>query len=227
MVLHHALDGIGGLSAGELLLVGLAALHHRHGQRVLAHVGVAVQLLLRFRHGLLGGLMDGVTLLPPELTAAQEGAGGLFPADDAAPLVVQHGQLAPAVQYMSPVIAEHGLGGGSESQTLLQLLAAAVGDPRHLGGEALHQFAFLLQQALRDQHRHRHIDVTCLFEFIVHVLLDILPDGVAIRAQDQKALDAGIVHQLRLQADIGVPFGKILLHGSDRFHISLILSHNV
>ena len=88
VVLHHGLDGIGGLGTGEFLLVGLAALHHRHGQRVLAHIGVAVQLLLRLSHGLLGGLMDGVALLPPELAAAQERAGGLFPADDAAPLVI-------------------------------------------------------------------------------------------------------------------------------------------
>ena len=127
---------------------------------------------------------------------------------------------------MGPVVAEHGLGRGAERQTLLQLFAAAVGDPRHLRRKALHQLALFFQQALRDQHGHRHIDVTGLFELGVHVFLDVLPNGVAIRAQDQKALDAGVVHQLRLQANIRIPLGEILLHGSDRFHISLILSHS-
>ena len=225
VVLHHALDGVGGLGAGELLLVGLAALHHGHGQRVPAHVGVAVELLLRLGLGLGGGLVDGVALLPPELAGAQEGAGGLFPADNTAPLVIQHGQLAVAVEHVGPVVAEHGLRRGTEGQTLLQRLAAAVGDPGHLGGEALHQLALLFQQALGDQNGHGHIDVAGLFELRVHVLLDILPNGVAIRSQDQEALDAGVVHQLRLQADVRIPLGEILLHGSDRFHISLILSH--
>ena len=67
VVLHHALDGIGGLSTGEFLLVGLAALHHGHGQRVFAHVGVAVQLLLRL----------GLGLGPPATrTSANAGTGG-------------------------------------------------------------------------------------------------------------------------------------------------------
>ena len=227
VVLHHALDGIGGLGAGELLLVGLAALHHRHGQDVAAEVGVAVELLLRLGDGLLGGLMDGMALLPPELAAAQEGAGGLLPADDGAPLVIQHGQLAPGVEHLGKMIAEHGLGGGAEGQTLLQLLAAAVGDPGHLGGEALDQLALLLQQALGDQHRHCHVLMPGLLELRVHQALDVLPDGIAIGAQNHKALDAGIVHQLRLQADIRIPLGEILLHGSDRVHFSLIFGHNV
>ena len=226
VVLHHGLDGVGGLGPGKLLLVGLAALHHRHGQRIPAEVGVAVQLLLRLGNGLLRRLMDGVALLPPELPGAQEGAGRLFPADDGAPLVIQHGQLPVALQYIVPVVAEHGLRGGPEGQPLLQLLAAAHGDPRHLRGEALHQLALLLQQALRDQHRHRHVDVSGLFEHPVHDALDVLPDGVAVGPQDHEALHGGVVHQLRLQADVGVPLGEVHLHGGDGFHVSLIFCHN-
>ena len=226
VVLHHALDGIGGLGTGEFLLVGLAALHHGHGQRVFAHVGVAVQLLLRLGLGLGGRLVDGVALLPPELAAPQERAGGLLPADDGAPLVVQHGQLTVAVQHVAPVVAEHSLGRGAEGQTLLQLFAAAMGDPGYLRGEAGHQLTLLLQQALGNQHRHGHVHVAGLLELRVHVLLDILPNGIAVRSKDQKALDAGVVHQLRLQADIRIPLGEILLHGGDRLYISLILSHS-
>ena len=150
VVLHHALDGIGGLGTGEFLLVGLAALHHGHGQRVFAHVGVAVQLLLRLGLGLGGRLVDGVTLLPPELAAPQERAGGLLPADDGAPLVVEHRQLAVGLQYAGPVVAEHRLGRGAEGKALFELLAAAHRDPRDLGREAIDKLALFLEQALGD-----------------------------------------------------------------------------
>ena len=225
-VLHHSLDGIGGLGPGELLLVGLAALHHGHGQGVPAEVGIAVELLLGFGNGLFGGLVDGVALLPPELPGPQEGAGGLFPADHGAPLVIQHGQFPIALQHVVPMVAEHGLGGGPEGQALLQLLAAAHGDPGHLRGEALHQLPLLLQQALGDQHGHSHVDMAGLFERAVHNALDILPDGVAIGPQDHEALHGRIVHQLRLQADVGIPLGEVHLHGGDGFHISLVFCHN-
>ena len=77
-VLHHGLDGIGGLGTGKLFLVGLAALHHGDGQILLADICVAVQLLLGLSLSLGGSLVDGVAFLPPELAAAQEGTGGLF-----------------------------------------------------------------------------------------------------------------------------------------------------
>ena len=125
------------------------------------------------------------------------------------------------------MVAEHGLGGGAEGQTLLQLLAAAHGDPGHLRGEALYQLALLFQQALGDQNGHGHVDMAGLFEHAVHNALDILPDGVAIGAQDHEALDGCIVHQLRLQADVGIPLGEVHLHRGDGFHISLVFCHNI
>ena len=197
VVLHHGLNGVGRLGPGELFLIGLAALYHGHSQGIPAEIGVAVQLLLRLGNGLLSGLVDGVALLPPELTGAQEGTGGLFPPDDGAPLVIEHGQLPVALQHIVPVVAEHGLRGGPEGQTLLQLLAAAVGDPGHLRGEALHQLPLLFQQALGDQHGHGHIHMAGFFEHPVHDALNILPNGIAIGPQDHKALDGGVIHQLR------------------------------
>ena len=135
LVVHHALHGIGA-SRRELLLVGLAALHHRHGQVVLAEVGVDVEHPQGLLHGLLRGGVHGVALLPQELPVAQEGAAGLLPAQDGAPLVVQLGQVPVGVDDVLIVLAEQGLGGGADAVALLQLLAAAVGDPGALGGEA-------------------------------------------------------------------------------------------
>ena len=217
-VLHHGFDGVGGLGTGELLFIGLTALDNRDGQILLADVCVAVQLLLGLSLSLGSGLVDGVTLLPPELAAAQEGAGGLLPAHDAAPLVVLHGQLAVAVQHTGPVIAEHGLAGGANRQTLFQLVRAAHRDPRHLRREAIDQLAFLLQQALRDQYGHRHVLVAGGLEAGIHVFLDQLPDGLTVGAQDDEALDAGILDQLCLDADVGIPLCEVLLLTGDRLY---------
>ena len=77
---------------------------------------------------------------------------------------------------------------------------------------------FLLQQALRDQHGHGHVLMSVPFEHSVQNLLDILPDGVAIGAHDEAALDAGVIHQLCLGANIGEPLGKVHFHIGDLFH---------
>ena len=225
-VLHHRLDGVGRLGTGKLLLVGLATLDNGDAQVVLGKIGVAVQLLLGLGLGLLGGLVDGVTLLPPELTGAQERAGGFLPADDAAPLVVQHGQVAVGVQHMAEMVAEHRLAGGAHRKALLQRVAAAGGDPGDLGRKAVDQLALLLQQALGDEHGHGHVLMAGGLEAGVQIFLDVFPDGVAIGAQHNKALDAGILDQLGLRADVGVPLGEVDLLSGDRLdHFFLIVCH--
>ena len=226
-VLHHGLDGVGGLGAGKLFLVGLAALNDGDVQFLLKEIRVAVQLLGGLGLGLLGGLVDGVALLPPEFPAAQEGTGGLFPPHHAAPLVVFHGQLTIAVQHPAPVVAEHGLAGGTDGHALLQRLAAAGGDPRHLGGKAVDQFALLFQQALGDEQRHGHVLVAGGLEPVVHQPLDVLPDGLPVGTQNDKALDAGVFHQLGLGADVGVPLRKIhFLRGDGLHHFFLVVCHD-
>ena len=222
-VVHHRLDGVGRLRARELLAVGLAALDHRDLQVVLAEFRVAVELLLGLGDRLLGGLVDGVALLPPELPAAQEGAGGLFPTDHAAPLVVQQRQVAVGLQHMGEVVAEQRLTGGPHAEPLLQLLGAADRHPGALGGEALDMVLLLLQQALGDKQRHRHVLMAGRLEHPVQNVLDVLPDRIAVGAQDHAALDRGVVHQLRLLADIGVPLGKVLVDGGDGLHQFLVL----
>ena len=123
------------------------------------------------------------------------------------------------------MIAEHRLGGRTEGQTLLQLFAAAHRDPCDLGGKAVYKLALFFQQALGDQDRHRHIFMAGLFELSVHDALNVFPDGIAIRAQNGKALHAGILDQLRLAADIRIPLHKIDLHIGDLFHFFLF-RHN-
>ena len=113
---------------------------------------------------------------------------------------------------VAPVLAEERLGRRAHTQALRQLFAAAHRDPRALGREALDVVLLLLQQALGDQHRHGHVLVAGRLELAVEYLLDVLPDGVAIRAHDEQALDIGIVHELRLDAHVGEPLGLSLIH---------------
>ena len=119
VILHQTLDGIRRLRTGKLLLFGLLAGNDRNGQHIFKEVGVALELLLGLMDGLLGGLMDRMALLPPELTRAQERTRRLFPTDDGAPLVVEHRKLAVGLQNARPVVAEHRLGRGPERQPLL------------------------------------------------------------------------------------------------------------
>ena len=119
VILHQALDGIRRLRAGELFLLGLLAGNDRNGQHIFKEVGVALELLLGLMDGLLGSLMNCVALLPPELARAQERPCRLFPADDGAPLVVEHRKLAVGLQNARPMVAEHRLGRGPERQPLL------------------------------------------------------------------------------------------------------------
>ena len=214
-VMHHALDGVGVHRTGELLLIGLVAADDGHGQLLLTGVGIDLEHLQRLLARLFLRGVQGVSLLPEKLAAAQERARGLFPAHDAAPLVIQARQVAPAVHDVAPVLAEERLGRRAHTQALRQFLAAAHGDPRALGREALDVVLLLLQQALGDQHRHGHVLVTGRLELPVEHLLDVLPDGVAVGAQNEQALDVGIIHKLRLGAHVGEPLGEIHFHIGD------------
>ena len=220
-VVHHALNGIGPLRPGELLLLRLHPPDHRHGQVLLAEAGVAFQLVLGLLNGLLGSGVEGVALLPQKLPVAQEGAAGLLPPQDAAPLIVLHRQIPPGVNDILKVVAKQGLGGGPDAQLLLQLLRSAHGDPGALGGEALHMVLLLLQQALRNEDRHIHILMAGLLKHPVQNRLDVLPDGVAIGPVNEHALHAGIGNELRLLAHVCVPLGKVYLHIGDLLHFLL------
>ena len=91
------------------------------------------------------------------------------------------------------------------------------------GAKPLTSSPFLLQQALRDQHGHCHVLMAGGLEAGIHVLLDQLPDGLTIGAQDDETLHTGILHQLCLYADVGVPLCEVLFLTGDRLH-ELLLS---
>ena len=67
-VVHHGLDGVGGFRAGKFFRVGLFAADHRHGQVLLAEVGVDIQDALGLLNGVLRGLVHGVAFLSQRTT---------------------------------------------------------------------------------------------------------------------------------------------------------------
>src|SRR5258706_12642725 len=97
-VAHHGLDGICAQRAGELLALGLEA--GDAGHRQLFHEEVLIDVVQdqqRLGLGLILGAVHRVALLPEKLGGAQEGPRALLPAHDVAPLVVEHGQVAVAL----------------------------------------------------------------------------------------------------------------------------------
>ena len=157
----------------------------------------------------------------------QEGAAGLLPAQHGAPLVVQLGQVPVGLDDVLIMLAEQRLAGGADAVALFQSVAAAHGHPGALRGEALHVVLLLLQEGFGDQHGQVDVLVARFLKALVQLRLNILPDGVAIGAVDEHALDGGVVDQLRLFAHIGVPLGEIHLHVGDLFHfLFVILSHS-
>ena len=66
----HSFHGGGHGSSGELLILTLDALGHRHGHHVLEDLAVELQDVEHEVFGLLMGLVGGVAFLPEELSGA-------------------------------------------------------------------------------------------------------------------------------------------------------------
>ncbi len=129
------------------------------------------------------------------------------------------------VDDVGVVLTKQRLGGGADAVAFLQFVRAAVRHPGALGGKALHMVLLLLQQALGDEHGQVYVLMPRLLELLVQEVLNVLPDGVAVGAVNEHALDAGIVDELRLFAHVGVPLGKVGLHVGDLFHLFFVLCH--
>ena len=222
-VLHHRFDGIRRARAGKLFLFALLAAVNRNREVLFAEVAVNAQHLHRLFLRLFGSGMDGVALLPEELGRAQERAGRLLPAHDGAPLVVFERQIAPALHPLGIHRAENRLARRADRQTLGQRLGAALRDPRHFRRKALDVIRFLEQQAFRNEHRHTHVLVAGALKFRVHLLLNQLPNAVAVGLNGHAAADGGVIHQIGQAHHVGVPLGEILAARGDVLNELLLI----
>ena len=141
------------------------------------------------------------------------------------PLIVELGQVAVRLNYILKVIAEQSLRGRTDDKTLAELIVTADGNDSALGSKALNVILLLLKQALGNKHRHIYVLVTKLLEAAVKLSLYILPDSVAVGADDHASLNARIIDQLCFFYNVGIPLSKIHVHARDLFN-HFFLCHN-
>ena len=223
--MHHRLDCVCRLSAGELLLLGFLTDDSGDCEGLGVEVGVDLEHFQGFRLSLLGGRVHCMTLLPEKLRGSQKRAGRLFPANDAAPLVVELGQIAVGLDDLLVVLAKERFGGWTYSQTLGELFLTADRYPRAFGCEALNVVFLSLEKAFGNEHRHIYVLVTCFLEASVHICLHKLPESVAVGTDNHAAFNARIIDQFSLFDNICVPFRKILVAARNSLDHFFIFSH--
>ncbi len=211
-VMHKSLDGVCILSSRKTLFGGFNALYDRHCKIFLAELGVNIKHTDCFLLSLLSRCVDRVTLLPKELSCAQERTGRFLPADNADPLVIELGKIPVGVNDVCIMLAEKRFRGWPYAKPFLELFVAAVGYPGNLGSKALNMIFFLFKQAFRNEHRHTHILVTRCLEHTVHYALNVFPNRIAVGSDNHAALNACVFAKLGLFNNIRVPFCKILVH---------------
>ena len=207
---HQRLDRVGAIGAGELLALGLLAVHHGHRQVVLGEVLVDAEHPHRLFLRLLRRLVRGVPLLPEELGRPQEQPRDLLPAHDVRPLVDQDREIAPGLDPLRVHRADDRLGGRADDEPLLEHLVAALRHPRDLRREALDVLRLPHQEALGNEEREVRVDVPGRLEAAVEPLLHQLPDRVAVGPDHHAALDGRVVGQLRAPHDVDVPAAEVL-----------------
>src|SRR5690606_33041320 len=133
-----------------------------------------------------------------------------LPAHDVAPLVVEERQVAVALDPLAVQLAEQRLRRRPDGVRLLELLAARVRDDGELGGEALDVLGLALEVAHGDQQREVEVLVTGRLEHRVEVTLDVLPQRVAVRPEDEAATHRAEVHELGAVDDVVVPAWEVV-----------------
>ena len=209
-IAHERLDGIGARRAGKLLARALLPVEHGHREHLFRERLVDAEhpqrLFVRFGFG----LVRGVALLPEEFGRAQERPRHLLPSDDVRPLVDEDRQIAPGLDPLRVHRADDGFRGRTDDQLLLELFRASFRHPGHLRREAFDMLGLAHDQALGNEQREVRVDVPGLLEAPIEILLNQLPDGVAVRTDDHAALDRRVVGQLRAPDDVQIPAGEIL-----------------
>ena len=203
--------------AGESFARTLAAGVRRDGHDLLVRVEVhLVQDHQRLLHGLVGGLVRRVPLLPQELGRPQEQPGAHLPPHDVAPLVVEQRQVPVALDPPRVGVPDDGLGGRPDHERLLEVLAAGVRHHGHLRREPFDVLLLPLQQVRRDEHGEVQVLVAGGLDPVVDGALDGLPDPEPVRLDHHRAAGQRVLGQPGLLHDLLVPAGEVLLLRGER-----------
>ena len=224
-VVHHSFDGIGCFCACEFFFFGFLAFDHRDSEVLFANVSIDVEHLFGLCDSFLCGFVHGVAFLPKEFHGTEERTGGLFPTNNAAPLVIKFRKVAVRFDYVCVMVAEKSFGSGAYAHSFLKLFAAAHGDPCNFRSKAFDMVFFFLKKAFGNEHRHINVFVAGCFKTCVEKFLDVFPDCVTIRAKDHASANAGIIDKFSFFYNVGVPLGKIVLHGGDCLNHFFLVCH--
>ena len=89
-----------------------------------------------------------------------------------------------------------------------------------------HMVFFLLQKTFGNEQGHINIFMSRGLETLVQLLLNQLPNGIAIGTDNHAAFNTGIIHKVCLFDNICVPSAEIDLHGGDFFnHFFIVIGH--
>ena len=222
-ILHHRLDRIGVVGAGEALVGGLLAGDDGHRQHVFRELAIDLEHLQRLGHGIVAVGVRGMALLPEELGGAQEQARAHLPAHDVGPLVDEQRQIAIALDPALEGIADDRLRRRPHDQRLLELgfgidhqlaafvLQAVVRDDRHLLGEAFDVLGLLGDEAHRDEEREIAVLVARFLDAGIELGLNALPDAPAPRLDDHAAAHRARLGHVAVAHGGLIPLREILL----------------
>ena len=110
------------------------------------------------------------------------------------------------------MLAKQSFRGRTDAKPFLKLFASAVRYPGNLRCKAFNMILFFLKETFGNKHRHTDVFVAGILEHSVKNALNVLPDCVAVGADNHASLYACIFNKLCLFNDIGIPFGKVLFH---------------
>ena len=165
-----------------------------------------------------------MAFLPQKFRGAQERARGFFPPNHIAPLVIELRQVTIGLNNVFIMLAKQGFRCRPHDQPLRQRSLSSDCNNGTFRRKALHMILFFLQKAFRDKHRHIDVFVSKLFESFIKIMLDVFPDCVAVRTDHHTSLHARIIGQFRFFHHIGIPLGKIHIHGCNLFyHFFIVL----
>ena len=219
-VLHHGFNSIGVERTGKAFRFALHAAHHGNGEHIACKVGINVEHLAGTLFCLLARGMGGVAFLPQELAGTQEEAGAHLPAHHVAPLVAEHGQVAPRMNPLAVSVPNRRFARGADYQFFLELcggvnhhaVALGVGFEaivRHHGallGKAFHVFGFFREKTFRDEQREINVLHTSLLETRIKRLLDLFPNGIAVRFYHHAAAHVCLLGKVGFHNKFVIPF---------------------
>ena len=216
--MHQSLDGVGILCSGEFLMLSLSSGHERNSHCLSVAVLIYVEHLDGTCFCFLVCGVDGVSLLPQELSGAKERPCGLLPAKNGIPLVPYLRKVSVGLDCLRPEVAEQRLRCRTDAETLLESLHTSVCYPGNLRCKSFNMLCLFLKKTFRDQHRQTYILYACLFKTSVQICLDQLPDSISVGKVVQTSLYAGVVAEFSLAHYICIPLCEVFLAGSDIFY---------